>query len=519
MAELLRQMHEMVGGGEPPEIATSYLAIPQDSVLRFQGSAVPILSTSMTQRPDGLILPTQTLGDRVLAMGRRYMTSLELMGRPIPPEVARVLIGGHEPENILTASAVLMAQLYETGDPTDPLVQRHLVESYLAGDLRRRAEGLLAESTWVFLAAQPVLGVINVALMVGTAIVTQTADQAPRDAVIAALGLAAVLGGGPPDDEVDETLFGGIPRSTVVDLLANQVFNRSINLGTELARWQRTRECGAAAYPNPTAIYDQVFFEATGTTPDVLFDVGFTALLKQNEIHTVVISPTLFGQLHHPPDQIDAAIQLLATDVETLGAEVKAEVDAVGFEWAFTALRRFPMLRKENGDLLILNPGFLIERICGSAFHWEVMQELNQRERSGGAAQKVAKRLRGGFGGFTGHVAEEYIADRLSGIAGHNDGLAKVLWREGELQPLWPGESCCDILIDGGTSWIPMEIVRLGMTVSFGPTVMAWSGPTPLDMTGLLRAGSTGGGAQALLSRRWPVALSSFVGGWWGSAR
>jgi hypothetical protein len=250
-----------------------------------------------------------------------------------------------------------------------------------------------------------------------------------------------------------------------MDIIQNQLFNHTINLGSELARWRRGRDL-AVAYDHYAAMqFDAVFEEATGCKPEVLFEVGLSAILKLREEKTVRLDPVIFNQLEYAPGEVAAAVDLVATDMDHLQELVVQEYEESGIDWAANSLRRYPIVRCQDGKLLVLVPQFLIQRVCGSGFHWEVLNELNgRRRRATGAAKSEAKQLIGSFGVFTGHAAEEYAADRLERIVPNHGGLAKQLWREQDLQQIWPDEKCCDFLIDGGHAWVAMDAVNHAIT-------------------------------------------------------
>jgi hypothetical protein len=469
--KLQHQLFQAVASAEPTEFRSAYLATPKREVHAW-GTGVPIVQTPFTLRRSGLAVPTQSLGERVAAMAAQYMTSVELFGWPIPPAMSREFIGGHGTEEVLTECATLMMQLFVTGNPADPAVHRWLIRSTLANEALKKAELRLNQGNWLFFAPQVLLALAKVALLLAPSATTRDPDRRRGEVVTAALGMATHLGAGPPP--TNEPTFGGVPRSMAIDLCCNQLFNRSIDLGTELGRHQQYRELAAAAFPGGAARYDQVFLESTGTTPDALFDVGFSALLKQNEIHIAVIDPTIFEQLDHPKEHVARGIELLAADTITLAAAVEKGVNEQGFEWSFTAMRESPMLKRAQGDLLILHPGFLIERICSSAFYWEVIAGLNTGVDEGGQRGKEAKALRGSFYDFTGRAAEEYVAERLKQIAGPQTTLGKRLWREEEIKDSYPKtkreEKCCDFLFQGVNSWIALDSVttRIPQAVSEG---------------------------------------------------
>ena len=196
----------------------------------------------------------------------------------------------------------------------------------------------------------------------------------------------------------------------------------------------------------------------TGCSPEVLFEVGFAALLIPRS-HAVRLAPGTLGLLHHPPEEIGAAVDLLlAIGRRRSGRTRGAEHSDDSFNWGFNPLRRFPLVRCANGELLVLNPQFLLERICGTAYFWEVITELRRRIPAG-AAKTAASRAIGKFGDYTGHVAEEYAADRFIRITPNRVGGPRQLWREDGLRKLWPKGKCCDFLIDAGSSWIALEAV------------------------------------------------------------
>jgi hypothetical protein len=366
------------------------------------------------------------------------------------------MVRGHSAESLLTAGALLLGQLYER-HPTDEEAHRSLLQP-LREDVRRRAEGLLGQG-WMFLAPQAILGIMKLALLM---------DHEPRldpemafsHVVLLSLDLADDLGGGP---HTGESYWPGtsFPQSLAMDTVQNQLFNHASDLGIELARWRRTRELAVEYDPVAAARFDAVFEEATGCSPEALFEVGFHALVKLREERSVRLSREAFAQHTRSESEVDAALALLATDLPTLAADVRQEVDAFGFQWAANSLRRHPLLRCDDGTFLVLNPEFLIERTCGSGFLWEVRHAINTGKAYGVSSRTARSRSLGAFGDFTGHVAEEYVADRLRNVAPNHGVFGRHLWREADLRAYWPEEDgkCCDFLIDGGNTWVALDAV------------------------------------------------------------
>lgn len=456
------RLFSLVAAGEPAEFRTTYLARPAaPAEVRGQGTTVPLLGTRvMVENPSGLLVPQRTIGQRMAASAVKYMTANELVGRRLNPAELDELIHGHAREDILDACAILIARLYES-DPVARETQVQLASS-LVGPARKIAHALMAAGDWIFLAPQAVLNVAKLALL-GVPRNTRDPATALNDVMLASLGLASFLGAD-RDDESAPLWWGTVPEPIATDTLCNQLFNRTLLLGSVLARWHRMRELAESAFPEAARTYEDVFLEATGSTSEVLFDVGFTALLKLRQDKSVAIEPDFLRHLKHQPEHIDAAISLLTQDVDLLSEAVAEEASRVGFNWSFNALRRFPMYRRSDGALVVLNPAFLVERICATAYFWEVRNELTRRKALPGEVGAIGKRLAGGFENFVGHVAEEYIVERLATSELTGSPLTKRLWRESELQALWPDQPCCDVLIDSGSSWVAIEVVSRRMS-------------------------------------------------------
>jgi len=413
--EQYERLRRLVADGEPPELR-GFLANPESTTRpRALGSVVPLIGHQMTQRGDGLIVPVRTLGGRLAESTIKFMTATEVFGKQIPSEISGgIFIGAHDPDEVLGACAQIMGYLYFEASPTDQQLNRALVQSFLANEARDRAIHLLDAEEWIFLAPQAVLAVAKLAITIGRVQFGRTPDQALGDAVAATLAMAAELNVG-PQDENEPTVLNSISRSLVMDLVANQLFNRTLDLGTELARWMRTRELARSAFPIETQRFDSMFLQATGTTPDVLFDVSLALLLVEQQTKIVRIDRGLLSQLNHPKEQIESAIHLISSKPDDgLASTIRQEDSDVGHRWAYNWLRASPVIVDPNDNLLILGPPFLIERSCGNAFHLVVKEEINRQEYEGDAlAAREAERLRGQFGWYLGHVAEEYALDRL----------------------------------------------------------------------------------------------------------
>ncbi len=412
----------------------------------------------------GLYLPgsIQPLASDIslMSMTAAYMTIEVLLGVSIEHDEIENLLGEHEVEAVLTECSLLLAQLYEGRSPGDRTVQRRLAETCLLGEARTKALTLLEDDDWVFLSPQAVLGAMKLRLLGDSVPTTQTPRMGVRTATIAAvLALASELENA---DREDVERLGRLPRSLAMEIFSNQLFNRNLDLGAEIARFKRHRSLVHEKFPAEAEKYDRLFSKYTGTTVEALFCVGCYAILQQRQDRVVQMPPALFYQLDFADDVIRSAIGLLATSQDRLSELVREDDRRLDFAWSFNALRRYPMLELQDGNLLILDPAFVVSRALSTAYFWEIKSKsIDVIEEDEGDVPE-AKRILGGFSGFIGHGAEEYVSDRLSQIDAPSGVIGKRVWREHEIQELRaerdPSKTC-DFILDYGSAWIAIDVV------------------------------------------------------------
>lgn len=455
------ELFRLIAAGEPEELRMQYLAVPGSGPQQI-GSTVPLLGLAFGSRPSGLLVPEQHTGARIGAYAKRYMTAAEILPVPMTSSATFTIIRRHPTEDVLAACAQLMATLYDP-HPASPDTQRGLIGQFCVGETKDLALALLGDD-WLFMSPQLVLAVAKVALLFGPSGEPNDGRTAFSDVVAGALGLAQFLGAHREDDD-GPRWWGTLPESVALELVQNQHFFKLTNVGSLLGRHQRLRELAAERYPAESARADAIFEEATGFSPQVAFDVTFTmhALLRQDK--TVRVARPLFDTLVHPASQVDAVLDWLAPPIERLVEEVNAEAARTGFDWGFNVFRRFPVLRADSGEYVCLNMNYLLAHACGVGVFWETRAALNDKVRTTrGPDRKAARTVQGEFEHLGGHVPEAYVGDSLTPMAETGPGMVQRLWTEKDLQAIWPGESCCDFLIDGGTAWIAVEVVSHALT-------------------------------------------------------
>jgi hypothetical protein len=161
-----------------------------------------------------------------------------------------------------------------------------------------------------------------------------------------------------------------------------------------------------------------------------------------------------------PHDRRDAALRLLAVDLDQMRTLVQEETNTAGFDWAFTAFRRFPLLRTRDGELIVLSGKLLLERIAGGAAYWE-LDDYFRRQSEQAFFQ---------FRSFHGRVVERHVRDGVEAIAAALPGGGRRVWYEDDQWAAWGNkrkgaqDKACDILIDYGWAWVCIEVVSGRLT-------------------------------------------------------
>lgn len=456
----LEKLFQKVAAGEPAELRKSYLALPDPRRPQFAGTGVPALLPMERQRPSGLFVVSSVEDSRLDSLMKPYVFGSDI-DVPVTVGELDLFIRGHDPEDLYAACAQLMAELFKD-TPSSRAAQLRLVQTFTTGSTRRLAEAAVQDGR-VFLAPQLVLMVAKAAIYTDPHPTRLPADTALQHAIVCSLAAGEYFVD--TDREDEPTAPGELPMALILEIARNQEFNSTTDVGTLLARYARFRELADARDGDLARRLDEIFEEATGTTAGALFDVGMTAWMAMEGENTVRMNRIRFDQLQHSTEHVDRALDLLATDISTLRSELRAEIDQRGLDWSINTLRRYPMLRCGDGTFVALHRGYLLERACGSGVFWETRQALNQQANRGSkSSRRRAKQLFGLHGDLTGHVAEDYAAETFATLVGSGGVQAKRLWREADLQPFVEGDQCCDLLVDGSTAWIAVEVVNHQLT-------------------------------------------------------
>ncbi len=452
------RLRRLLCGDEPPELRASYLARVEEGAVRAVGSSVPLLGLEFERGRSGLFLPPEHARTTVRHLASRYMTAEEILEEPVRPHDIVSLVTRHSAESVAAAAGYFLAALFDD-HPSSRSTQLRLASEWTYGTVRQRAEALV-EDGWAFVAPQAVLAAAKLAFIFPPAPVAGDPKDAAGNLLAAALGIAQYLGLA-DDDEDAEAWRGTLPPAAAMGIIQNHHFASHTPMSTLLPRFRRLREIAEQEHADDKKRFDEVFEEGTGTTIDVLFAVGHLARMHTKEAQNVRLRREQFEQLRFLDDEIDAALDLLAADEATFRERLTAEASDVGFDWAFNVFRRSPLYRVDDERFIVIHPGFLLDRICGSAELWETRSFLNGEVRRGGEGKAKAKKLRGGFEDYHARVPEHYVEETITTtVAAGTSTVSPRLWTEAEMKVRWPGESVCDLVVEIGGVIIAIEVVK-----------------------------------------------------------
>lgn len=244
------------------------------------------------------------------------------------------------------------------------------------------------------------------------------------DTIVAELGLAEHLGA-QGASETNARQWGSLPETLSLELISNQHFNAAVDEGAALAHfedlWHRLPKQRDA---DVAAAHAAAFEEATGTTFDDLQIIGF-AMWAHAHSQNVGLYPADYIDKMRPTERERKALDLLVADVDTVRDLVKEEVARCGFDWSANTFRRFPVIRHPDGCLTLTNPDFLLGA-------------LHRVRRVLGAEQPLQLTGKEGLGRIQEVPVGRHRGLRPRGSDVHVHGGSKRVWREKDLQGVWP---------------------------------------------------------------------------------
>jgi|GEM_PF-5381690 hypothetical protein len=421
----------------------SDIAVPEAGRIYLAGTTIPAIGARFVKRGDGLIVPESVArGPQPIDLIKTYITYSELFGfPPYPDYIVNALAGVRRLEFVRQCAVVL--GLYEKLGASRAEVDRQLAEIWFKDDGKTVVLGLLRGNTTLVAPQTPLL-LIQFALARSPDEV-EPGSETPHALPTMILAVQEGLGSGV--DATESNVFTGDPNSTLFrQMVAGHHFGSTEDEATTIAhhqqRWARLARAHAGD-PGAVDLY-RAFREATGVEKDDFTTVAL-AIWAHCSVHDAYPVPaSILDSLKVPRDVFDRCLALISRTADEFRALVIATKPEHQTEWSFDSLRQFPILRLDNGDLLVLSKDLLVDRIYGWLPMFDLIEGLVSAKR-----KKDAERAETWFR----HLCELDALEGIRNLAGSR------VFGEAEIQAAF-GTSVrnADAAIDYPDEWAVIEI-------------------------------------------------------------
>jgi hypothetical protein len=273
--------------------------------------------------------------------------------------------------------------------------------------------------------------------------------------------------------------WAGLDPVLAADLVSNIHFNRSVALHHLMAHADST---WTQPWPDLTPIKDrraaggepaELFLEATGVTPQVLQQVTVHLYVQYMRNGHLVFPAEFFDKAGINSDELEKVLDLICADAASLAADFGHGSSG----WEFNPLRRRPLLRLEDGRILVLRLAWLMERVLSDVTYFDIRQHLKQLDAADGTRRDDA---------FRRCVQAKLEADTGAALTRMFDRKGGRVWHEHDLQAAW-GPSfrkglqpkVCDFVVQVGHYWLLVDATDRAMPTD---VVAGLSGATGLDV-------------------------------------
>lgn len=418
-----------------------YIAVPEAGRAYFSGTTIPAVGARYVKRPDGLMVPEAVArGPQPIDLIRTYVTYSDLFGYPPYADYVIEALGAVRRDEFLVLCTSLLGA-YEKLNASRNDIDRRLAEVWFKEPAKAKILGLLRGRSTLVAPQTPLL-------LVQLALVGSPVEPEPEATAhsIPALILALQEGLGSGGD-AEGNVFTGDPHSALFrQVVAGHHFGATEDEATTIAhhqqRWVRLDRAHASDQ-GAVDLY-AAFRDATGVDKDDFAAVAL-AIWAYCETHDAFpISASVLDSFKISRAVVDRALSLICTTIDELRTVILSTPPEFQTEWSFDALRRFPLLRLENGDILVLSKGLLIDRIFG----WLPIFDLREGLRAAGR-KKDADRAYTWFR----HLCEVDALEGIRNLAGSR------LYDEDAIQGAFgTAVPNADAAIEYPDAWIVVEI-------------------------------------------------------------
>ena len=415
------------------------------------GTTVTAVQSRFISRPNGLLIPAGAAA-MPLDLASVYLSGSEVFGvAPTPALIADEL--GRMPFSFVLS--FVAATLTEHRDPGVPVgrADREFADRWLGGSALVRARNLLRDPARRLVVPQAMYVLIKLAALHSPDAVLPGV-AAPRLA-LPYFGALEVIAAEHHEldhrDLVVDTEVGELASA----LVANQHLNQPLDEDHLMARFVRQWLDLPAERSTDKRVVDleQAFVEVTGVPlQDVV--VVAVALWARSAIGQPYLPPDYVTVRGWGNDRLAAALGLLTADLTTLRGLLRQEAgeEESSPAWTFSTLERYPVVRFDDGALLVLDRNLLVRRIFGGLTLYDITAPLENGDHG---ARRRANRVRG----CVRHLAEVYALELLE-AATTSTSTAPRVFGDAELQAALarPGRRLADAAVDYGDAWVVAEV-------------------------------------------------------------
>jgi len=444
----LRQMHGVFTGREPAEVRTGVVPIGEDRVM-VTGSTAPAIHSTFVARASGLLVPASAVPTPLNGVVV-YITGEELFGVPPSPEWTVDELRRTPFAGVLDFVAGTLAVYRNPGVGVRP-ADRQFAERWLAGDALVRARNLLRDPSRRLVVPQGLFVLAKLAAFHSPdAVLPGVETGRPHAAVFGAL--TAIDTGLPDPADVDLVVDTDVGEFAS-HMVANQHFNHPGDEVHLMARFVRQwlQLPGELAADRQVVDLPRLYREVTGAALDDVLAVG--VLLWAAAVNgTPRILPDGLAGLGWDTERLEAVLRLFVAEVPTLRVLLQKETVEHGLIWAFSRLGQYPVVRLDDGALLVLDMQLLCRRLFGGLTIFDITAPLDD---GGPEQKKLARRVRG----CVAHLAEVYALEVLASLTASGPACRRV-FDDAALQRAYrrKGRRIADAAVDYGDAWVVAEV-------------------------------------------------------------
>ncbi len=466
-------------GGEPAELASSYISTIQTDRLSAYGSSVPLIGAMHTVLlPSGLISSVDAQQQKhPFDLATSYIVPAELGIGDLPPGYAEDELSRVSISDAICSLTYLLSLVFRP-DTKRKELDLMIVTRLLKPGVREKAVELIENQDRVFLVPQIVLYTLKMALR--TCPERVAAGVSPGNIFAALMANSATLGSeytnefrksassatdGKVVDLGVRMTSGSIDDAAnlAMELVANQYFNAATDVSGLLARYQRRWIEMSKEDANLGLGFDLVVeYEKWVGIPFLDLVTVMAGLWGLSVTSTPPFNVNNFSDsLGWGVTRLEQVLKIIARTPGEFVEALDVEDAEFGDSWSFSTFERFPVLRIAPDLMAVVSPMFALRRAYGwlPLFDMKEGMSLVASKQSGKESRETYKIASQMEAYFRSNV-ERYILESLGSMVPVRSPL-KRLWNGDELRAAFGSKSklkLADAAVEDPDGWIVFEV-------------------------------------------------------------